>query len=118
MHGDKDIHTQPGTSHTSLVALKPMWASAEVMTMVKMKKKAFKKSMKSRSENDYGTCAAIRNRTKNVIRKAAVELKKNIASQAKTDPKRILIRQQSSQHQAFGCRSVKEGQHIHRNGRI
>ena len=66
-----------------------MWASAEVMTMVKMKKKAFKKFMKSRSENDYRTYASIRNKTKNVIRKAAVEFEKNIASQAKTDPKKF-----------------------------
>ena len=66
---------------------KPLWMNEKALSLVKKKHAAFKRYLNTREGQDYKHYAKCRNQAKWAIRKAKRQYEKNIAMQAKTNPK-------------------------------
>lgn len=66
---------------------KPMWMSEKVMTKLRKKKVAFNRWMQTKDGHDYQEYAKARNAAKTETRRAVRDFEKEVAKQAKKNPK-------------------------------
>ena len=66
---------------------KPLWMNEKALSLVKKKHEAYKRYLSTREGQDYNYYAKCRNQAKWAVRKAKRQYEKNIAMQAKTNPK-------------------------------
>ena len=76
-------------SRPSTKKQKPPWMNQEMLTKLKEKQKAFKKYMETKDGDDYRIYSRSRNQAKWQCRKAARDYERNIAKEAKSNPKRF-----------------------------
>ena len=66
---------------------KPLWMNGKSMTTLKKKHEAFKRYMRTKEGKDYQEYTKFRNQTKWEVRKAKRDFEKQVAKQAKVNPK-------------------------------